>query len=113
MGFYPMTPLCHAGVCGVVVLFLLYILKYDANMVERDQTPPYILYQQGLERVTELHPEVDLFIADIDESLNDKGYILSGLGDAGDKIFGTKQLVILFYILSGTSKAYSSVEVFS
>ena len=45
---------------------------------------------EGLKRVTELHPEVDLFIADIDESLNDKGYILPGLGDAGDKIFGTK-----------------------
>ncbi len=45
---------------------------------------------EGLKRVTELHPEVDLFIADIDESLNDKGYILSGLSDAGDKIFGTK-----------------------
>ena len=45
---------------------------------------------EGLKRVTELHPEVDLFIAAIDESLNDKGYILPGLGDAGDKIFGTK-----------------------
>ena len=45
---------------------------------------------EGLERVTELHPDVDLFIAGIDDSLNDKGYILPGLGDAGDKIFGTK-----------------------
>jgi len=45
---------------------------------------------EGLERVSELHPEVDLFIAAIDQSLNDKGYILPGLGDAGDKIFGTK-----------------------
>ena len=45
---------------------------------------------EGLKRVTELHPEVNLFIAAIDESLNDKGYILPGLGDAGDKIFGTK-----------------------
>ncbi len=45
---------------------------------------------EGLKRVSELHPEVDLFIAAIDKSLNDKGYILPGLGDAGDKIFGTK-----------------------
>ena len=45
---------------------------------------------EGLKRVSELHPEIDLFIAAIDESLNDKGYILPGLGDAGDKIFGTK-----------------------
>ena len=43
-----------------------------------------------LERVTKLHPDVDLFIAAIDDSLNDHGYILPGLGDAGDKIFGTK-----------------------
>ena len=45
---------------------------------------------EGLERVTKLHPDVDLFIAAIDESLNEHGYILPGLGDAGDKIFGTK-----------------------
>ena len=45
---------------------------------------------EGLERVTELHPDVDLFIAAIDEGLNENGYILPGLGDAGDKIFGTK-----------------------
>ena len=45
---------------------------------------------EGLERVTKLHPDVDLFIAAIDESLNDHGYILPGLGDAGDKIFSTK-----------------------
>ena len=44
----------------------------------------------GLKRVTELHPDVDLFIAAIDEGLNENGYILPGLGDAGDKIFGTK-----------------------
>ena len=45
---------------------------------------------EGLERVTALHPDVDLFIAAIDDSLNEHGYILPGLGDAGDKIFGTK-----------------------
>ena len=47
---------------------------------------------EGLERVTKLHPDVDLFIAAIDDSLNDHGYILPGLGDAGDKIFGTKSI---------------------
>ena len=45
---------------------------------------------EGLERVTKLHPDIDLFIAAIDEGLNENGYILPGLGDAGDKIFGTK-----------------------
>ena len=45
---------------------------------------------EGLDRVTSLYPDVELFIAAIDDSLNDNGYILPGLGDAGDKIFGTK-----------------------
>ena len=45
---------------------------------------------EGIKRVIEAHPDVELYIAAIDERLNDKGYILPGLGDAGDKIFGTK-----------------------
>ena len=49
-----------------------------------------VVAPEGLERVTKLHPDVDLFIASVDDSLNENGYILPGLGDAGDKIFGTK-----------------------
>jgi uracil phosphoribosyltransferase len=45
---------------------------------------------EGLKRISELHPDVDIYCAAVDERLNDKGYILPGLGDAGDKIFGTK-----------------------
>ncbi|MFH1155744.1 MAG: uracil phosphoribosyltransferase [Pseudomonadota bacterium] len=45
---------------------------------------------EGIARVTEKHPDVDIYVAAIDEKLNDLGYILPGLGDAGDKIFGTK-----------------------
>jgi uracil phosphoribosyltransferase len=45
---------------------------------------------EGLQKVEELHPDVDIYVAAIDERLNDVGYILPGLGDAGDKIFGTK-----------------------
>lgn len=45
---------------------------------------------EGIKRVTELHPDVDIYVASIDEKLNDIGYIIPGLGDAGDKIFGTK-----------------------
>ena len=45
---------------------------------------------EGLERVEKAHPDVHIFAAAIDEKLNDIGYILPGLGDAGDKIFGTK-----------------------
>ncbi len=45
---------------------------------------------EGIKKVTDAHPDVDIFVASIDEKLNEKGYILPGLGDAGDKIFGTK-----------------------
>ena len=45
---------------------------------------------EGIEKLTNAHPDVDVYIAALDERLNDIGYILPGLGDAGDKIFGTK-----------------------
>ncbi len=45
---------------------------------------------EGVERVTKAHPDVDIFVAALDKRLNEHGYILPGLGDAGDKIFGTK-----------------------
>jgi uracil phosphoribosyltransferase len=45
---------------------------------------------EGIEAVSKVHPDVDIYVAAIDERLNDKGYILPGLGDAGDKIFGTR-----------------------
>ncbi|MCO4798164.1 MAG: uracil phosphoribosyltransferase [Colwelliaceae bacterium] len=44
---------------------------------------------EGIAVLQDSHPEVDLFIGAIDEKLNEQGYILPGLGDAGDKIFGT------------------------
>lgn len=45
---------------------------------------------EGIARLKEKHPDVDVYTAGVDERLNDIGYILPGLGDAGDKIFGTK-----------------------
>ena len=45
---------------------------------------------EGVEAVQEAHPDVDIYLASLDEKLNSKGYILPGLGDAGDRIFGTK-----------------------
>jgi uracil phosphoribosyltransferase len=47
---------------------------------------------EGLRALEARHPDVEVYVAAIDEHLNDLGYILPGLGDAGDKIFGTKQL---------------------
>jgi len=45
---------------------------------------------EGLKRVTDVYPEIDIYVAGIDRCLNAQGYIVPGLGDAGDKIFGTK-----------------------
>jgi len=45
---------------------------------------------EGVKRMQEAHPDVDLYIGALDEKLNDHGYIVPGLGDAGDRIFGTK-----------------------
>ena len=45
---------------------------------------------EGVEKMQEAHPDVDIYIAALDEKLNDKAYITPGLGDAGDRLFGTK-----------------------
>lgn len=45
---------------------------------------------EGVKRMEEAHPDVDLFIGALDQRLNEHGYIVPGLGDAGDRIFGTK-----------------------
>ena len=45
---------------------------------------------EGVAAVQKAHPDVEIFVAGIDEKLNDHGYIVPGLGDAGDRIFGTK-----------------------
>jgi uracil phosphoribosyltransferase len=45
---------------------------------------------EGVKAVSDAHPDVDIYLAALDEKLNEKGYIVPGLGDAGDRIFGTK-----------------------
>lgn len=45
---------------------------------------------EGVKVVEEAHPDVDIYLASLDDHLNEKGYIVPGLGDAGDRIFGTK-----------------------
>ena len=45
---------------------------------------------EGIKAVQEAHPDVDIYVAAVDDCLNDHAYILPGLGDAGDRIFGTK-----------------------
>jgi len=45
---------------------------------------------EGIKAMQEAHPDVDIYVGHIDEKLNDHGYIVPGLGDAGDRLFGTK-----------------------
>ncbi len=45
---------------------------------------------EGVKRIQQDHPDVDIYVAGLDEHLNDHGYIVPGLGDAGDRLFGTK-----------------------
>lgn len=45
---------------------------------------------EGVAAVAEAHPDVEIYVASVDEKLNDHGYIVPGLGDAGDRLFGTK-----------------------
>ena len=49
-----------------------------------------IAAKSGVERLHQEHPDVDIYCAAVDEVLNEKGYIVPGLGDAGDRLFGTK-----------------------
>ena len=44
----------------------------------------------GLKKLSEAHPDVKIFVGNLDRELNEKAYICPGLGDAGDRIFGTK-----------------------
>ena len=46
--------------------------------------------REGVERIQKSHPDVDIYICALDEKLNEHGYIVPGLGDAGDRLFGTK-----------------------
>ncbi|WP_101772521.1 uracil phosphoribosyltransferase [Peptostreptococcus faecalis] len=56
----------------------------DIKMVNLVASP------EGVEYIQKLHPDVDMYIASIDEGLDDHNYIVPGLGDAGDRLFGTK-----------------------
>jgi uracil phosphoribosyltransferase len=49
-----------------------------------------IAAKSGIERVNKDHPDVEIYCAAVDDDLNEHGYIVPGLGDAGDRLFGTK-----------------------
>lgn len=66
------------------------IQKLKNDGVKKIKFLSIISAPEGIKKLREKYPDVELFTACIDEKLNDKGYILPGLGDAGDRIFGTK-----------------------
>lgn len=49
-----------------------------------------VAVREGVEEVLKKHPDIDIYKAALDPELNDRGYILPGLGDAGDRLFGTR-----------------------
>lgn len=70
---------------------MIYTIDYLKNRGVKNITMLCIIgAPEGIKKVIDRHPDVDLYIASIDEGLNDKAYIYPGLGDAGDRIFGTK-----------------------
>lgn len=85
---FVVDPMLATGGSAIAALDLL-IEKYNV-------TPENITFvclvaaPEGVKALQEAHPEVDIYMAALDECLNEKGYILPGLGDAGDRIFGTK-----------------------
>ena len=78
-------PMCATG--GSAVDAITQIKKRGAKNIK---FLCIIAAPEGIKKVNEAHPDVDIYAAALDECLNDHGYIVPGLGDAGDRIFGTK-----------------------
>ncbi|MZQ75915.1 MAG: uracil phosphoribosyltransferase [Peptoclostridium sp.] len=76
--------LATGGSAAAAITFLKERGANDIKLVNIIASP------EGIKTVQEAHPDVDIYVASIDERLNDHGYILPGLGDAGDRLFGTK-----------------------
>ena len=65
-------------------------LKIGTMITSLLNSYPVVGAPEGVEAVQKAHPDVDIYLAALDEKLNENGYIVPGLGDAGDRIFGTK-----------------------
>lgn len=85
---FVVDPMLATGVSAISALNQL-VSKY--NVPEEHITFVCIVAApEGVKALQEAHPNVDIYTAALDEGLNEHGYILPGLGDAGDRIFGTK-----------------------
>ena len=80
-----LDPMLATG--GSASAAIQFIKNYDVKHIKLMNI---IAAPEGIERVRRDHPDVEIYVASVDEKLNDHGYIVPGLGDAGDRIFGTK-----------------------
>ena len=72
---------------GSAVAAISFVKEYGCKSIT---LMDIIAAPEGVEAVRKAHPDVDIFVAAVDEKLNENAYIVPGLGDAGDRIFGTK-----------------------
>lgn len=80
-----LDPMLATGGSGSAAITML---KNDG--VKKIKFLSIIAAPEGIKRIQEDHPDVEIYCASLDEKLNDVGYIMPGLGDAGDRIYGTK-----------------------
>ena len=80
-----LDPMLATG--GSASAAIQFIKNYDVKHIKLMNI---IAAPEGIKKVQETHPDVDIFVAAVDPCLNDHAYIVPGLGDAGDRIFGTK-----------------------
>ena len=83
--FFLVDPMLATG--GSAVMAITLLKKRHINSI---RLVCLVGCPEGVKKVQEAHPDVDIYLTSLDESLNDDCYIVPGLGDAGDKIFGTK-----------------------
>ena len=82
---FVVDPMLATG--GSAVAAISFIKEYGCKYIT---LMDIIAAPEGIAAVRKAHPDVDIFVAAVDEGLNDHAYIVPGLGDAGDRIFGTK-----------------------
>lgn len=72
---------------GSVIATIDMLKKHDCREIK---VIVLVAAPEGIKRVQDAHPDVDIYAASVDDGLNEHGYIVPGLGDAGDKLFGTR-----------------------